>query len=646
MGFGILDIGKSAINAAQAGLTTTGHNIANAKTPGYTRQIVVQRAASSLNYGFGYLGQGTKIDAVERITNELSVRRVNNSQASSSSFAAYSTQMQKIDNLLADQSAGLAPAMQDFFASLQSLSTTPADIPSRQVMLSSAQALASRFHSLDDSLNQTRDEINMQLTSNINLVNSYATQIASLNDSISVAVNATGIQPNDLLDQRDLLVNDLSKQIKTTIVKQDGDAYNVYVGNGLPLVISNSTFNLKTMNSPTDPNRLEVAYEKNGLSTILGTSSITGGEIGGLLQFRTESLDNIQNQLGQIAITFGESFNQQHRQGLDSTGTIGGNFFNIPPPETTPNANNTGNAVVSTSMTDVSLLTSSNYRLKYDGSQYTVTRLSDNTSQSFSSLPQKVDGLQFSVSAGSMNAGDNFLIKPTANGSAAITVAISNVKNLALGNTLVTSAKNTANTGSGTISSANVATNYSASPITSPINFTFSGSNLTSSPATQAVTVTNGNTSTTYPAGTPVPYTNGMKISIANISFTLSGTLNNGDQFSLSPNTTNPPGSNSNALLLNALRTKPTINGSTTSFENAFGQLVSNVGNKTREIKTSAEAELKTLEAATAEQQSESGVNLDEEATNLLRYQQAYQAAGKMMQIASQLFDVLLTLGR
>ena len=646
MATNILSIGQSALNAAQVGLSTTGHNIANAKTPGYSRQVVIQRAAAAQNSGFGYIGQGTGIGAIERVYNEITAKQLISSQSSSNQLSTYNAQMQQVDNMLSDSTAGLSPTMQDFFASMQALSTNPADAASRQATLSSAESLVSRFHSLDGRLSEIREGINTQLASSVGLVNSYATQIAKLNDTIATAYSADGNPPNDLMDQRDQLVAELSKEIKTTVVKQDGSNYNISIGNGLPLVIGNKNYSVITMNSPTDPGRLELAYVNKGTATIIGADSLPGGTIGGLVQFRNESLDNIQNQLGQIAISLADTFNQQHRQGLDSNKKAGTDFFKIPTPETNASSNNIGNAVVNTTLTDVSALTSSNYKLQYNGTQYTVTRISDNVAQSFTTLPQKVDGLQFSVASGSMTSGDSYLIRPTFNGASGIDVAIKNIAQLAIGAPAVSAANNVANTGTGSFSTAVAESGYSASPLIAPITFSYNSGSLTSSSATESVTVTIGGSQTTYAAGTPIPYTAGAKITVAGVSTTVSGTPNNGDQFSISASVAGGPGNNSNALLLNSLRTKLTMNSSSVSYEGAFGQLVSGVGNKTRELTVTSAAEAETLANATAQQQSESGVNLDEEATNLLRYQQAYQAAGKMMQIASQLFDVLLKLGQ
>jgi flagellar hook-associated protein 1 FlgK len=649
MASNILSIGKSALNAAQVGLSTTGHNIANASTPGYSRQVVVQSAAEAQNFGYGYIGQGTEISAVTRVYSEILARQAINSQAVSAGIDIYSTNLSSIENMLSDTSAGINPALNDFFTSVQSLSANPNDVPTRQSMLSYTQSLVNRFQSTSNRLNEIRSDVNTQLTSSVSLVNSYAKQIARLNDVIEKAINANGTPPNDLMDQRDQLVLELSKQIKTTVVPQNQGSYNIFIGNGLPLVVGTVTNSVITTSSPTDATRLEVAYQNKSKTTVLGVDSLPGGAIGGLLQFRSESLDTIQNQLGQVAVTLAETFNTQHAQGLDKNGNPGGALFNIPDPAVSSSSYNTGTAVIDSKIVDGRAITASDYRLQYDGTNYKITRLSDKTVQSFTSLPQTVDGLSFSQASGTMLAGDDFVIRPTQNAATTMSLAITDANKLAVGGPALSSATNVANSGSGSISAPTAAATYAASPLTGALGLTFTSglpSTLTLAPSTQPVTVSSGGVSTTFPAGTPITYTSGATITVGSLSFAITGTPANGDQFTITPNTSNGPGDNRNGLLLAALQSQGTLNNSKTTFTDAFSQVVNTVGNKARELKVIGATEAKVLEQATAAVQSESGVNLDEEATNLLRYQQAYQAAGKMMQIASQLFDVLLQLGQ
>jgi flagellar hook-associated protein 1 FlgK len=639
MASNILSIGTSALAAAQVGLSTTGHNIANASTPGFSRQVAVQSAATAQNFGYGYIGQGTQIAGITRVFNELMARQVVNSQSVSSSSNIYNSQLGTINNMLSDATAGLNPSITEFFGSVQDLAANPSDTPTRQSMLSYAQSLASRFQSTNNQLNEMRNDVNSQLTSSVSLVNTYAKQIAGLNDSIERAISANGNTPNDLLDQRDQLVNELSKQIKTTVVPQNQGSYNVYIGNGLPLVVGAETYSLTTTNSPTDTTRLELAYTSNNVVTVLGINSLPGGNIGGLLQFRAESLDTTQNKIGQIALVLAETFNTQLKQGIDLNGNFGSNLFSIDSPIVSSSIYNSSTATISSQVVNARAVTSSDYRLQFDGTNYNITRLSDKTvSGPYSSLPRTVDGVSFSVN-GSIAAGDDFVIRPTQNAAGSFNVAISDVNKIA-----VASAKLTPTTSSTTASiSALTAKASSSSPVADPMVMTYNGSTYTVSPSREMI-VTTGGISTTYAAGTAASIPSGSSVAVAGLSFSFTGTPASGDTFTVTRTSNNAPGDNSNGLLLSSLQTQGTVNNSKSTYINAFAELVNTVGNKTRELTVNATAEAKVLELATSAMQSESGVNLDEEATNLIRYQQAYQAAGKMMQIASQLFDTLLQL--
>lgn len=537
----ILNIGKTALNAARAGLSVTGHNIANASTPGFSRQEIVQTAALAQNFGFGFVGQGTQVSQIKRNYSDILAKQLNNAQSASSANSAYLTHITQVDNLLADASAGLSPALQQFFASVQGLSSNPGDVSTRQAVIGSAESLVNRFTDIGSRLQELRSAVNTQLSTYTNQVSSYATQIAQLNTTISKSLATDSINPpNDLMDQRDLLISNLNKLIKSDIQPQSDGTYNVFIGNGIPLVVSSKAYGLTAVNAAVDPTRLEVAYSSN-ITTELDARSLTGGAIGGLLQFRSNSLDSIQNQLGQIATVFAATFNAQHQAGYDKAGVAGTAFFSVPTPQSYGEVNNSIGASLTASITNATALTASDYRIQYDGSNFNITRLSDNTVQTFASLPQTVDGLSIN---GTFAAGDSFLLQPTRNAATSLSVLIHDVDKIA------------------------------ASDI-------------------------NG------------------------------GSANN-----------------NNALLLAGLQSAGTLNNNTISYESAFGQIVSAVGNKTNELRVTSAAAQSLLQQTQAAQQAESGVNLDEEAANLLRYQQAYQAAGKVMQIASALFETLLTIGR
>lgn len=546
----ILSIGKSALASAQVGIATTGHNIANANTPGYSRQIVSQEAKQPQNFGQGFIGQGSNVTGVSRVYNEMLARNVINSQTASNGIETYKTQLSPIDNLLSDNEAGLNPAMNNFFSSVKNVNANPSDIPTRTAMLSDAQALANRYNTMSNRLNQIQEDVNTQVEGYVTEVNGIAEQITRLNSIIQNAINVEGKQPNDLMDQRDQLVSDLSKVIKTTVVEQGTGSYNVFVGNGLPLVIGTDNFDLAATPSPTDPGRIEVGYQSRNKITILGKDSLAGGALGGLVEFREESLDSAQNKIGQLALVLADQFNQQHRQGFDLNGDAGGDLFTIPGPVTTAHSENTGTASLGAVVADSTAVTSSDYKIKYDGTNYNITRSGDGNVTSVGSLPLTLDGLTISIGSGAIAAGDEFVIRPTQSVAESLKLAF-----------------------------------------TDPNKLAFAGSATTG------------------------------------------------------------PSDNENGLLLSKLQLDAVVQGpndSTTkmSLTKAFATLTSEVGNKAHELNVTGAAEAQVLETATASFQSEVGVNLDEEAANLMRYQQAYQAAGKMMQMADEMFNVLLSLGR
>jgi flagellar hook-associated protein 1 FlgK len=640
MGTSVFNIGVSGLAAAQAGLLTTGHNISNASTPGFNRQQIVQSTNTPQFTGAGYLGQGANVVTVKRVYSEFLANQALTAQTRLSELNAYADQIRQIDGLLADSSAGLSSALDDFFRGVHEVAANPASIPARQSMLSMAQALSGRFQSLDGRLDEIRDGVDTQLGSTIADINSYATQIAELNQRVILAQAAGPNQPaNDLLDQRDQLIADLNRQVRVTTLNEADGSLSVFVGNGQALVVGNRAFGLAAMPSGEDASRMTVGINLPGGGTAaLPEAMLTGGTLGGLLAFRRESLDAAQNALGRIAIGMAETFNAQHRLGQDLNGALGGDFFTAPAPQVLyPNSPlNGGTADIGVAVASADSLTTSDYRLTADGGgNYTLTRLSDNTTLfAAAALPQTVDGLTISLNAGAANAGDSFLIQPTRAAAGDIAVALTDARSIAAAAPIRTAAGN-ANTGTGAVSAGSV----NGPPPTDP--------NLA-----QTVTITFDNPPTTFDVngtgtGNPanVAFSAGGDITYNGWTIRISGTPAAGDVFTVSANG-GGVSDNRNALLLAGLQTGKTLAGGSASYQSAYAQIVSDVGNKTREVEVTITAQENIEKQALDAQQSLSGVNLDEEAANLLRYQQAYQASGKMIEIASKLFDTLLGLGR
>lgn len=640
MGSSVFNIGVSGLAAAQAGLLTTGHNISNASTPGFNRQQIVQSTNTPQFTGAGYFGQGTNVTTVQRVYNQFLASQTLSAQTRLSELNAYADQIRQVDGLLADPSAGLSTALNDFFRGVHEVAANPASIPARQSMLSMAQALVGRFQSVDGRLNEIRDGVDTQLASTVADINSYTTQIAALNQRIILAQAAGPGQPaNDLLDQRDQLIAQLNQQVRVTTLTESDGSLSVFVGNGQAVVVGAQSYGLATMQSGEDASRMTVGITlASGGTAALPEAMLTGGTLGGLLAFRRESLDTAQNALGRIALGLAETFNAQHRLGQDLTGALGGNFFTAPAPQviTPNNPPNGGTAAIGVAVASAANLTTSDYRLTANGGgNYTLVRLSDSTTVfSATVLPQTVDGLTISLASGAANAGDSFLIQPTRAAAHDIAVALTDARSIAAAAPIRTAASN-GNSGTGAISAGSV----NAPP---PVN-----ANLT-----QTVTITFNNPPTTFdvagtgtgnPAG--VAYTAGGSISYNGWTVQIGGTPAAGDVFTISANSAGVA-DNRNALLLAGLQTGKMLAGGTASYQSAYAQIVSDVGNKTREIQVTATAQESVVKQAEEAQQSLSGVNLDEEAANLLRYQQAYQASGKMIEIADKLFNTLLELGR
>ena len=482
----ILGIGVSGLLAFQRSLATTGHNISNVNTPGYSRQRVDLVSNQPQASGDGFIGTGVQVSTVQRIYDNFLTGQVQSATSSNSQLQTYSSLAGQVDNLLADPAAGLNPSLQRFFDAVHTAAADPASIPARQVLLSQANTLTNSFHYLDQRLSTLRTGINTQITNSVADINNLASGIAKLNQQIVLAKGLAGGQPpNDLLDQRDALAAKLSEQVSVTTVDQNDGAQNIFIGTGQTLVVGGNASKLSVVSNPYDVTRYEVALSTGPITSIT-SDYITGGKLGGTLDFRKEMLDPAQNALGRVAIGIATTFNDQHKLGQDLKGVLGQNFFNALG-SISPKVYSTSAATLTASVSDVNALTTSDYRLDYNGANYTLTRLSDNaviSSVPFGAFPQTIasEGLTLTLTAGAV-AGDSFLIQPTRTAAKDISVVTNDPTRIALAGPLVTREATNANglptnLGTGKISAGNV-TNTTALPLAAPITLTFnSATNL------------------------------------------------------------------------------------------------------------------------------------------------------------------------
>jgi len=630
----VFSISVSGLNAAQAGMLTTSHNISNVSTPGYSRQEIVQSANIPQFTGSGYFGQGTQVATVKRIYDQFLGSQVLSAEAGAAEMNSYQAQISQISNLLADPSSGLAPALSGFFKAVQDVAANPASIAGRQSMLSAAQALAAQFQALDQRFSEIRDGTNQQISGQIAQINTYSSQLADINQRILLAqANGSTQLPNDLLDQRDQMVKELNKLVRVSTLNQGDGSISIFIGNGQPLVVGTQAYQMKAVPATDDPQRTTVAMlGVGGTALTLPESQITGGSLGGLLNFRSQSLDAAQNAVGRIALTLAQNFNDQHKLGQDLTGTLGTNLFNVSAPSVLSSSLNTGTGApaVSIDSTTVAQLTASDYQLTYLGvGSYRLTRLADNSIRNYAALPQTVDGMTIAAGTWAPNANDNILIQPTRTGARNISVAFSDGRQIAAAAPIRTGTPLT-NTGTATIDSGSVSSTASL-PLAGTVTLTYST-------ATSQFIVTGP-----IAAG-PIAYVSGQSISFGGMTVSISGNPANGDTFTISRNL-NGVADNRNVALLGALQTSNTMQAGSASYGAAYSQIVSAVGSKDNEVQAIGAAQQGLADNATKSLQSLAGVNLDEEAANLMRYQQAYQASAKVLATASKLFDAIIALG-
>lgn len=629
----LFNIGLSGLNTAQNALTTTSHNFANAATEGYTRQNTIVASSGGQYTSQGFFGMGSNTTTVTRVYDEFLTGQLRGAQSASSSLSTYSDQISQIDNLLADQKGGLAPLMQKYFAAVQAVADTPADPAARQGMLSAGQALVGQMRSASNYFDQLQSGVNSQLGTSVDQINSYTKQIAKLNGEITKLKAASGGQPpNDLLDQRDQAVAELTKLVGAKVVVQDGGTYNVFVGNGQPLVMGTDSYDLKAVRSASDPSRTVVGFTlPNGTVYESEAGSITGGSLGGLLQFRTETLDSAQNAIGRLSLAIGQSFNDQHKLGMDLNGNIGTDMFKLGTATTLPNANNTGGAQAQTTIADASALTTSDYTLKFDGTNYTVTRLSDKQVTTSASMPVTVDGFTVQMT-GAMAPNDSFMIQPTRNAAAAFDMAITDPAKIAAASPARADAANT-NLGSGTAALGQVAQGFT--PLTSPITATYNGSGYD---------FTDASGTPLSPQPTGVANGANTDYNIGGLTFSFGGAPRAGDTFTLGSNA-GAVKNNGNALALAKVQNAKTIGGAS-SFNDAYAQLVNDVGTRAKSVQIASTSQDSITTQIRTAQQSVSGVNMDEETVSMLQFQQLYQANARVIQTASTLFDTIIGIGR
>ena len=647
----LLNIGVSGLLAYQRTLGTISQNIANVNTEGYSRQTTQLQATLPQAYGFGFLGTGVEVATITRSYDAYLETNMRNTTSSQSEFESFYALASQLDNLVADSDAGMSVSLQRFFSAVQDVADAPADPAARQVLLSEGRQLAKQFNELSGWIENNRQYVNNQINSAVADINRITTGIAELNQRIVLEQGRSGGQPpNDLLDQRDRLVLELSQFVNVSTLQQDDGAVNVLVGKGQALVVGSDAIQLETITEASDPNQIGIAMRSGGGGLISITGQMTGGLIGGVMGFRDRMLDPTSNALGLTAIGIADFFNRQQRMGMDLAGDLGVDFFSVAPPQVLSINGTPGNVVAA--FDDVAQLTNLDYTLQYDTGSW-VLRRNDNgqsvamTGSGTAADPFIADGLRIEVTAAPVN-GETYQIRPTRNGARDIDMILGSASQIAAA-APVRSLAGSSNSGSGSISAGdivdidNAAFQTTPGQLTPPLLIQFTAANSydiydNSIPGTP-VLLEAGIAYDPATGSDVLPTPGGLDYGYR---LRITGAPQAGDSFMTEYNT-DGIGDNRNALALANLAGDKILSGGTASIVDSYRNLVVDVGISTRQAEQNSQAQKRVLDQVTAAHDAKSGVNLDEEAANLVRFQQAYAAAAQVISAANSMFDTLLS---
>jgi flagellar hook-associated protein 1 FlgK len=622
----LLGISVSGLIAFERALATTSHNIANAATEGYVRQRTDFAAREPQGFGSGFIGRGVDVTSVRRLISQFSASQLRYANSDLGGAQAFADLAVRVDTLLGEAGTDITASMQQFFSAVQDVATNPSSLAARQVMLARAGSVADRFRSASQQLDRIQDDARTQIRAGVDEVTRLAAGIATLNGDITAATSAMGGQPpNDLLDERDRLLTRLSEFVNVSVVDADDGAVNVFIGSGQTLVLGSIASSLSAAPAAGDASWLEVRFRDGGGEQVIN-SAITGGELGGLLEAHAGLLEGVRQQLGLTATALAVAANEQQAAGFDLDGAFGAALFSVAAPRASADAGNTGTAVLSASVADLATLTGEDYLLQFDGSAWSARRESDGTAVAVTGTGTALDplgfgGLSVVVGAGAA-AGDRFALQSAGAAAGSLAVTLADPRGIAAAAPLRTAAV-AGNRGNGTISAGEVVDAADAA-LLDDVEIEFLDANTYS---------VNGAGSFAWVAG--------AEIQVNGWSVRISGQPVAGDRFRVEENT-GGTGDNRNALLLASLQGRGVIAGGTVSIADSASALVSRVGALSAEAETTAAAR-QTLQAnAKNTLLAQSGVNLDEEAAEMLKWQQAYQAAAQAITIADSMFRTLL----
>jgi flagellar hook-associated protein 1 len=550
----MLNIGVTALAATQSALSTTSNNISNINTEGYNRQRAEFGTQEPDFNGTYYIGSGVKVETVKRLFDDFLATQVRTFTSQESQADTVLNFARQIDDLLGSDALSLSSGLEGFFNAVNEVANDPTSISTRQVLLTQAEILATRFNTLSQQLDGFKEQVDNNLETNVTDVNNISQGIAELNQAILEASGGNSVPPNTLLDRRDKLITDLSSLVSVTTVPDSNGSIGVFVGNGQALVLGSTAIKLSIVPNTVDPTLNDIGY---GPTNINVTKQIVGGSLGGLLAVRSDIILSSQAELDTLAASVTKVMNEQHRKGITLTGAFGADLF-------------------------------------------------------------------------------------TGSDAGAIRLAVTDPRDLAIAFPVATTTS-ALNTGTGQIE---VSTIDGVPPLTLP--YLAANVTLTFDNTTNQYTVADGTDTATF-AYDPSSQS-GLQVDIGaltaawttpvELTIKVSGVPANTDVFTLG--NSSAVGDNRNALALASIQTTKILNGGTQTFGSAYGVVVANVATRTNQADIGQRTQQGLLDQTVLRYESVSGVNLDEEAANLIKFQQSYQAAAQIISVSNTIFNALI----
>lgn len=653
---GLLTLGARAMFANQAALQTIGQNIANANTPGYSRQSVVLTTSAGQFTGAGFFGKGVDVQTVVRAHNDFLTTEAASTKSTAMADSTRAEQMTRLEKLFPPGNDGLGYAASQFLNSMVDVTSRPNDPSARQVALGRANELAVRFSNAGQQITDLQAGVVSDLKANVTVVNQLAQQIASINEQIA-KTKGTGHTPNDLLDKREQMISQLGEYVAVTTLPADDDTVGVFIGGGQRLVLGGQASKLQVGNDPYDPQRAIVSLTEGSITRQLDESVLTGGSMTALLTFQNKDLQDAKNLLGQLAASLGTRVNNQNALGLNLANPpgAGGNIFNVATPRVLPAATNqrtpSGGYVngVSASIVDATQLQASSYKLTSSVSgTYELTRLSDGLVRTVAD-GDTIDGFKISFTPAAPAAGESYLIEPVGAAAVEMRRTLDDPAGIAAASPL-TASTSVNNTGTLTIDSI-YAVNTNFSSANAPMTVDFTGPDpANAGNVLYTLTLANGTVlSGSWAPGQPI---GNQPASGIDLGFELrtNGVPRAGDKITLDPTVYTSTNNGNAKAFLNIqsegfvgrqLLTSGAITPGST-INDAYAAAMSEIGARVQSANYLSSVSTSVASDAETARSGQAGVNLDEEASRLMQYQQGYQAAAKVLQTAQSLFDELM----